>query len=130
MRFSIIAAATLQLAVGFAAPTHFHSRQNEINAFNSGEGARGGRGAGGEAAAGAKAGEAAGGKAGEAAGGKAGEAAGGEGEGEGEGKENELELKGNFDEAVTLEGGDIKQDTTFPPGVCLLLALSLWAITC
>jgi hypothetical protein len=49
-------------------------------------------------------------------GGEAGNAEGGEG-GEGEGEENEVELEAQFDEAVALQGGDIKQDTLYPPGV-------------
>ncbi|KAK7418012.1 hypothetical protein QQZ08_011409 [Neonectria magnoliae] len=38
------------------------------------------------------------------------------GEGEGEGAENEVEKAGLFDEAVALDGGDVKQDVLFPPG--------------
>ncbi|KAK7413497.1 hypothetical protein QQX98_007645 [Neonectria punicea] len=42
--------------------------------------------------------------------------AGDEAAGEGEGAENEVEKAGLFDEAVALDGGDVKQDVLFPPG--------------
>lgn len=108
MKFSIIAASCLQLAAGLAIPIANGDIDSGLQLFS--EGSRGG--ARGE---GAKAG-AAGGAAGGAEGGMPAEGGVGQGEGEGEGEGNELELQGVFDQPVTLQGGDIKQDTLYPPG--------------
>lgn len=42
---------------------------------------------------------------------------GGEAGGEAEGEENEIEQQGEFGASIALQGGDVKQDTLFPPGV-------------
>lgn len=53
---------------------------------------------------------------GEGAGGEAGGEAGAE-----EGAENEVEVQAQFGEVVQLQGGDLKQDVLYPPGVSLSL---------
>jgi hypothetical protein len=60
----------------------------------------------------------------EVGGGAGGEAGAGEGAGEGEGAENEVEVQAQFGEVVELQGGDLKQDILYPPGVSLPLRRS------
>jgi len=100
MRFTAVFAAGLQLSAVMALPVDGTGRFVTLHQASSGGGQKAGEKAGAAPEASPEAG--------------AGKEAGGEGEGEGEGEENEIELQVKFDEAVALEGGDIKQDATFP----------------
>lgn len=108
MKSSSVIAVCLQLSAGLAFPLLRQRDENGVSVIQTAA-EEGGMVGGGEGAVGGGAGEG------------AGEGAGGEEGGEAEeGEENEVEIEAQFDEAVALEGGDIKQDTLFPTGVSKL----------